>query len=66
MYTERQYQHIVADVAEESMKAAVEQVKAYPHYATCGEVIYFHFELENKLNGFASLPPHNKHVVGDQ
>eukprot|EP00731_Ephydatia_muelleri_P025379 Em0017g462a len=35
VYTERQYQRIVADVAEELMKAAVEQVKAYPHYATC-------------------------------
>ncbi|KAL5515160.1 hypothetical protein EMCRGX_G000288 [Ephydatia muelleri] len=35
VYTERQHQRIVADVAEESMKAAVEQVQAYPHYATC-------------------------------
>ena len=32
------YQQVIADAAEESMKAAVERVKASPHYATSGEV----------------------------
>ena len=50
MYTERQYQRNVADVAEESMKAAVEQIKAYPHYATCGELIVVIFILNWKTS----------------
>ena len=38
VYVDRLYQEVVADAAEESMKAAVECVKASPHYATSGEV----------------------------
>ena len=57
MYTERQYQRIVADVAEESMKAAVEQVKAYPHYATCGEKIVVIFILNWKTSSMDLLLP---------
>ena len=34
LYDDRLYQLLVADAAEESMKAAVECVKASPHYAT--------------------------------
>ena len=34
----RLYQQAIADAAEESMMAAVESVKASPHYATSGEV----------------------------
>ena len=37
-HLDRLYQQVVADAAEESMKAAVECVKASPHYATSGEV----------------------------
>ena len=48
--TQRQYQRIVADVAEESMKAAVEQVKAYPYFATCGEEIVVIFILNLKTS----------------
>ena len=33
-----------ADVAEESMKAAVERVKESPHHATSGEVRVPHFK----------------------
>ena len=32
------YQQVIADAAEESMKAAAERVKTSPHYATSGEV----------------------------
>ena len=35
---DRLYQQVIADAAEESMKAAVDCVKACPHYATSGEV----------------------------
>ena len=39
VYIEKQYQRIITDAAEESMKAAVERVKLSSHYATNGEVI---------------------------
>eukprot|EP00731_Ephydatia_muelleri_P012127 Em0006g1021a len=38
VYLNKLYQQVVADVAEESMKAAVERVKESPHHATSGEV----------------------------
>ena len=38
VYQNKLYQQVVADVAEESMKAAVERVKESPHHATSGEV----------------------------
>ena len=38
VYLNQLYQQGVADVAEESMKAAVERVKESPHHATSGEV----------------------------
>ncbi|KAL5510349.1 hypothetical protein EMCRGX_G005879 [Ephydatia muelleri] len=37
VYVDRLYQQVIADAAEESMKAAVDCVKARPHYATSGE-----------------------------
>eukprot|EP00731_Ephydatia_muelleri_P007478 Em0003g1726a len=37
VYQNKLYQQVVADVAEESMKAAVERVKESPHRATSGE-----------------------------
>ncbi|KAL5491680.1 hypothetical protein EMCRGX_G017012 [Ephydatia muelleri] len=37
VYLNKLYQQVVADVAEESMKAAVERVKESPHHATSGE-----------------------------
>eukprot|EP00731_Ephydatia_muelleri_P015970 Em0009g394a len=37
VYLNQLYQQVVADVAEESMKAAVERVKESPHHATSGE-----------------------------
>eukprot|EP00731_Ephydatia_muelleri_P027496 Em0019g369a len=37
LYLNKLYQQVVADVAEESMKAAVERVKESPHHATSGE-----------------------------
>ncbi|KAL5472992.1 hypothetical protein EMCRGX_G027432 [Ephydatia muelleri] len=37
VYLNQLYQQVVADVAEESMKAAVELVKESPHHATSGE-----------------------------
>eukprot|EP00731_Ephydatia_muelleri_P016659 Em0009g1083a len=37
VYQNKLYQQVVADVAEESMKAAVERVKESPHHATSGE-----------------------------
>eukprot|EP00731_Ephydatia_muelleri_P017392 Em0010g490a len=37
VYLNQFYQQVVADVAEESMKAAVERVKESPHHATSGE-----------------------------
>ena len=36
--SEQLYQQVVADVAEESIKAAVECVKESPHHAARGEV----------------------------
>ena len=38
VYLNKLYQQVVTDVAEESMKAAVERVKESPHHATSGEV----------------------------
>ena len=38
VYLNQLYQQVVAGVAEESMKAAVEHVKESPHHATSGEV----------------------------
>eukprot|EP00731_Ephydatia_muelleri_P019206 Em0012g31a len=37
VYLNKLYQQVVTDVAEESMKAAVERVKESPHHATSGE-----------------------------
>ncbi|KAL5473825.1 hypothetical protein EMCRGX_G028382, partial [Ephydatia muelleri] len=37
VYLNQLYQQVVAGVAEESMKAAVERVKESPHHATSGE-----------------------------
>ena len=39
VYIDSQYQQIIAEATEESMKLAVERVKACPHYATSGEVM---------------------------
>ena len=41
-YLNKLYQQVVADVAEESMKAAVERVKGSPHHATSGEIRVLH------------------------
>eukprot|EP00731_Ephydatia_muelleri_P035532 Em0133g2a len=42
VYLNQFYQQVVADVAEESMKAAVERVKESPHHATSGEhIVHF-------------------------
>ena len=38
VYLNKPYQQVVADVAEESMKAAVEHVKESLHHATSGKV----------------------------
>ena len=38
VYLNQLYQQVVTDVAEESMKAAVERVKESPHHAKSGEV----------------------------
>ncbi|KAL5518103.1 hypothetical protein EMCRGX_G003784 [Ephydatia muelleri] len=38
VYVDRLYQQVIADAAEESMKAAVERGKESPHYATIREV----------------------------
>ena len=43
---------MMADVAEESMKAAVERVKESPHHATSGVVRVPHFILTIIIVGY--------------
>eukprot|EP00731_Ephydatia_muelleri_P015779 Em0009g203a len=53
VYLNKLYQQVVADVAEESMKAAVECVKGSPHHATSGERIV-HFST-HRIVGISTL-----------
>ncbi|KAL5509605.1 hypothetical protein EMCRGX_G004999 [Ephydatia muelleri] len=53
VYLNQFYQQVVADVAEESMKAAVERVKESPHHATSGEHIV-HFST-HRIVGISTL-----------
>ncbi|KAL5494277.1 hypothetical protein EMCRGX_G015575 [Ephydatia muelleri] len=49
VYLDSQYQQIIAEATEESMKLAVERVKACPHYATSGEAQSIPMVVESVL-----------------
>eukprot|EP00731_Ephydatia_muelleri_P016665 Em0009g1089a len=53
VYLNQLYQQVVTDVAEESMKAAVERVKESPHHAKSGERIV-HFST-HRIVGISTL-----------
>ncbi|KAL5500022.1 hypothetical protein EMCRGX_G011514 [Ephydatia muelleri] len=57
VYQNKLYQQVVADVAEESMKAAVERVKESPHHATSGEWVITDARHDSTSNAYHSTVP---------
>eukprot|EP00731_Ephydatia_muelleri_P036853 Em0338g4a len=57
VYLNKLYQHLMADVAEESMKAAVERVKESPHHATSGEWVSSDALHDSTSNAYHSTVP---------
>ncbi|KAL5484441.1 hypothetical protein EMCRGX_G020946, partial [Ephydatia muelleri] len=57
VYLNKLYQQVVADVAEESMKAAVERVKESPHHATSGEWVITDARHDSTSNAYHSTVP---------
>eukprot|EP00731_Ephydatia_muelleri_P035283 Em0111g8a len=57
LYLNKLYQQVVADVAEESMKAAVERVKESPHHATSGEWAITDARHDSMSNAYHSTVP---------
>eukprot|EP00731_Ephydatia_muelleri_P010067 Em0005g653a len=57
VYLNKLYQQMVADVAEESMKAAVERVKESPHHATSGEWVISDARHDSTSNAYHSTVP---------
>ncbi|KAL5459973.1 hypothetical protein EMCRGX_G033374 [Ephydatia muelleri] len=57
VYLNQLYQQVVADVAEESMKAAVERVKESPHHATSGEWVITDARHDSTSNAYHSTVP---------
>eukprot|EP00731_Ephydatia_muelleri_P024582 Em0016g853a len=57
VYLNKLYQQVVADVAEESMKAAVERVKESPHHATSGEWVITDARHDSTSNAYHSMVP---------
>ncbi|KAL5479145.1 hypothetical protein EMCRGX_G022632 [Ephydatia muelleri] len=57
VYLNKLYQQVVADVAEESMKAAVEHVKESPHHATSGEWAITDARHDSMSNAYHSTVP---------
>eukprot|EP00731_Ephydatia_muelleri_P034941 Em0087g10a len=57
VYLNQLYQQVVVDVAEESMKAAVERVKESPHHATSGEWVITDARHDSTSNAYHSTVP---------
>eukprot|EP00731_Ephydatia_muelleri_P033282 Em0027g30a len=57
LYLNKLYQQVVTDVAEESMKAAVERVKESPHHATSGEWVITDARHDSTSNAYHSTVP---------
>eukprot|EP00731_Ephydatia_muelleri_P005603 Em0002g1779a len=57
VYLNKLYQQVVTDVAEESMKAAVERVKESPHHATSGEWVITDARHDSTSNAYHSTVP---------
>eukprot|EP00731_Ephydatia_muelleri_P027495 Em0019g368a len=57
VYLNKLYQQVVADVTEESMKAAIERVKESPHHATSGEWVMTDARHDSTSNAYHSTVP---------
>eukprot|EP00731_Ephydatia_muelleri_P000638 Em0001g638a len=57
VYLNQLYQQVVTDVAEESMKAAVERVKESPHHAKSGEWVITDARHDSTSNAYHSTVP---------